>query len=223
MNKVVFDIETLAYPLEQFDEKQQEYLMKFAKTEEEKVEALLKMNLTPFTAQIIAIGMVNPDSNQGKVLYQAPKSEPWFSDDGLVEFVSSSETEMLEEFWKTISHYSQFITFNGRTFDCPFLMLRSALLGVKPSRNLLPYRYSATEHCDLLEQFMFYGAFKRFNLDFYCKSFGIASPKSALTGLELGPLFREGRFKEIAEYCIGDVKATAELFRRWHDFLAFEK
>ena len=224
MNRVVFDIETLGLPIESFDEQQREYLLKFAKTEEERVEALQKLNLMPFTAQIIAIGMMNPDSNQGKVFYQAPKENPWFSQDGNIEFVPCQEAEMLEGFWMTVVHYSQFITFNGRSFDCPFLMLRSAMLGIRPTRNLLPYRYSANEHCDLMEQLTFYGAFRKFNLDFYCKSFNIKSPKSGgITGLALGELHRGEKFREIAEYCLGDVKATAELFHRWQSFLAFEK
>jgi len=227
MNRVVFDIETLAYPLEAFDEARQEYLMKFARTEEERLDALLKLNLTPFTAQIIAIGMLNPDSNQGKVYYQVPadsgsKAEPTLVDDGLVELVPVDEAGLLQEFWKTIVHYGQFITFNGRTFDCPFIMLRSALLGIKPTRNLLPYRYSANEHCDLLEQLSYYGAFRKFNLDFYCKAFGIKSPKSeGITGLDMGMLFAEGRYSDIAKYCLGDIKATSELFRRWLSLLAF--
>jgi hypothetical protein len=103
-------------------------------------------------------------------------------------------------------------------------MLRSAILGVKPTRNLLPYRYGFTEHCDLLEQLTFYNAFRKFNLDFYCRAFGIESPKNhGITGLDLGPLFEAKRFHEIAEYCIGDVKATAELFLKWQSHLAFEK
>ncbi len=224
MNRVVFDIETLGFPLEDFDEQQQEYLLKFAKTEEERIEAIQRLNLLPFTARIIAIGMLNPDTQQGKVFYQAPKEEPFFSEDGMVEFISGDESEILEQFWKTVSHYAQFITFNGRSFDCPFLMLRSAVLGIKPTRNLLPYRYSANESCDLMEQLTFYGAFRKFNLDFYCKSFGIKSPKSeGITGLDLGPLFHAGRYKEIAQYCLGDIKATAELFHRWQNLLAFDR
>jgi len=223
MNRVVFDIETLAFPLESFDNKQQEYLLKFAKTDEERTEALMKMNLTPLTAQVLAIAMLNPDSKQGKVYYQGPGQERSMTDEGLVELVPGSERELLEGFWKTITHYGQFITFNGRTFDCPFLMLRSALLGVKPSRNLMGYRYSANEHCDLLEQLSFYGAFRKFNLDFYCKSFGIKSPKGEVSGLDMGPLFRAGKYREIAEYCLGDVRATGELFQRWQSLLAFEK
>jgi hypothetical protein len=224
MNRMVFDIETLAYPLEHFDDQQREYLLKFAKTEEEKLEAVRRMSLNPFTARLIALAMLNPDSGQGKVLYDAPRGEARFSTDGLVEYLAGDEKEVLEKFWETVSHYNQLITFNGRSFDGPFLMLRSAILGVRPSRNLLPYRYGANEHCDLLEQLTFYGAVRKFNLDFYCKSFGIKSPKAGgITGLDLGILHAEGRYFEVAEYCLGDVKATAELFNRWQMFLSFEK
>jgi len=224
MNRVVFDIETLGYPLESFDEKQQEYLLKFARTDEERVEAVQKLSLAPFTAQVIAIGMLNPDSNQGKVFYQNPNGKSELSDDGLVEFVPGDEELVLSEFWKTVARYGQFITFNGRSFDCPFLMLRSAIRGVKPSRNLMPYRFATNEHCDLLEQLTFYGAFRKFNLDFYCKGFGIKSPKGeGITGMDMGALFADGRYRDIASYCLGDVRATAELFHRWYTMLAFEK
>lgn len=224
MNRVVFDIETIGFPLDAFDSDQQEYLLRNAHSEEERNEAVQKLSLAPFTAQIVALAMLNPDSGQGKVFYQNPSGEPEFSIDGLAEFVPGSEEEILAEFWKTVARYGQFITFNGRTFDCPFVMLRSALLGVKPTRNLLPYRYSATEHCDLLDQLTFYGAFRKFSLDFYCKSFGIKSPKGGgISGLDVAPLFREGRYREIAEYCLGDVRATSELFQRWLTYLSFER
>lgn len=224
MNRVVFDIETLGFPFESFDEKQQEYLTKFAKTEEERTEVIQKLALTPLTGHVIAIGMLNPESQHGRVWFRSATQETFRSDDGLIEFVSASEEEMLRGFWDAIAHYNQFITFNGRGFDCPFLLLRSAIHNIKPTRNLLPYRYSHQEHCDLLEQLSFYNSFRKFNLDFYCKAFGIPSPKmEGITGLDLAPLFAAGRYREIAEYCIGDVKATAELFLRWQACLAFEK
>lgn len=224
MHRVVFDIETAALPFDSFDEEQQKYLMKFAKTDEEREEAVQKLALSPLTARVVAIGMLNPDSNQGKVFYQSPSHERECTEDGLVEFVPGTEGAILEEFWKTIAHYTQYITFNGRSFDAPFLMVRSAMLGIKPARNLVPYRYSGAEHCDLMDQLTFYGATRKFNLDFYCKGFGIKSPKgNGITGLDVGPLFQEGKFLEIARYCLGDVQATAELFRRWQSMLSFEK
>ena len=221
MSRVVFDIETLAFPFDSFDPSQQEYLTKSAKTEEERQDAIGRLALTPLTAQVLAIGMLNPDTRQGKVYYQGPGDPPAIIDDGLVTLTPCTEKEILEHFWSSVVHYKQFITFNGRGFDCPFLMLRSALLNVKPTRNLMGYRFSANEHCDLLEQFTFYGAFRKFTLDFYCRSFGIRSPKEdGITGLDMSRMFSEKRYREIAEYCLGDVKATAELFKRWADYLA---
>lgn len=223
MNRIVFDIETLGLPLESFDDVQQEYLLKFADTEEKREEAIQKLSLYPATAKVIAVGMLNPDTGVGNVLFQSDRSETFSSDDGMIKFHSCDEKELLTHFWENVERYDQFITFNGRGFDCPFLLLRSAILGVKPSRNLLPYRYDASTHCDLLEQFTFYGATRKFSLDFYCKTFGIRSPKNdGITGLDLGQLFQEKRFREIANYCLGDVVATAELYRKWNEYLNFK-
>lgn len=224
MSSVVFDIETLALPLESFDEASREYLFKFADTEEKIEETKRNLNLHALTAQVIAIALLNPDSNMGKVLFQSDKNEEYASGDGNVHYRAGSEKEILEEFWRLIPSYHQFITFNGRGFDCPFLMVRSALLNIQPTRNLVPYRYDASVHCDLLDQFTFYGATRKFNLDFYCKSFGIDSPKAhGITGLDMGKLMEAKRYHEIADYCLGDARATAELFHRWSRSLDFGK
>jgi 3'-5' exonuclease len=220
MTRVVIDIETLGYPMDSFDEVRREYLLKFAETESERAEAIQKLSLYPTTAQIITIGMLNPDTNRGKILFQADEKLDYKSVDESVHFLSGNEKEILGQFWEDIGHYSQFITFNGRGFDCPFLMLRSAVLQVQPTRDLMPYRYDASIHCDLLEQFTFYGALRKFNLDFYCKSFGIKSPKAhGITGLDMRSLFEQKQFREIADYNLGDLKATAELFQRWEKFM----
>ncbi|MEF3691789.1 MAG: ribonuclease H-like domain-containing protein [Candidatus Moraniibacteriota bacterium] len=129
---------------------------------------------------------------------------------------------MLECFWRDIKKYKQLVTFNGRTFDAPFLHLRSAILKIKPSRNLVPYRYDYKIHCDLLEQLSYYGASRRFNLDFYTKQFGIRSPKEeGVDGSMVSEMFRQGKCQEIARYCARDIKATAELFRYWEEYLRF--
>ena len=221
MTKVVIDIETLGFPIESFDEVQQAYLLKFSTSESERNEAIQKLSLYPTTAQILAIGMLNPDTNHAKILFQAEPERSERSTDGNVQFISGNEKQILEEFWIDIAKYRQFITFNGRGFDCPFLMLRSAILQVQPTRNLMPYRYDASVHCDLLEQFTFYGAFRKFNLDFYCKSFGIESPKAhGVTGLDMKMLYDAKRYREIADYNLRDLLATAALYRRWETFLS---
>ena len=62
---------------------------------------------------------------------------------------------------------------------------------------------------------------RRFNLDFYCKVFGIDSPKAqGITGMDVARLLEEGRYRDIAEYCLRDVRATVDLYRVWKERLA---
>jgi hypothetical protein len=79
MAQLVFDIETVGMPLESFDEAQQQYLLKWAEREEtpelqhrKREELISQFNLYPFTAQVVAIGMLNVESRKGRVYYQAP-------------------------------------------------------------------------------------------------------------------------------------------------------
>ena len=88
-------------------------------------------------------------------------------------------------------------------------------LGVVPSRNLVPYRYDIGQHCDLFDVFTFMGAARnRYSLDYWCRRFDVESPKGSLDGSQIARAYRDGRIEEIGEYCLRDVRATAELYRR---------
>ena len=236
MAKLVFDIETSALPPETFDEAQQEYLFREAEKlpdetarETKRAEIRQQFNLWPFTAQVVCVAMLNAESQRGQVLFLAEDFEEDAQEGGPVEFVPCvDESELLTAFWDVAKHYEEIVTFNGRGFDVPFLYLRSALLNVPISKkNWLGYRFATEPHCDLAEQLTFYGvsgregAARRFNLDFYCKAFGIDSPKGhGVTGMDVNRLLAEGRHREIAEYCLRDVRATVELYRIWKERLA---
>ncbi|HWD18801.1 MAG TPA: ribonuclease H-like domain-containing protein [Verrucomicrobiae bacterium] len=236
MAKLVFDIETSALPMEQFDPVQQEYLFREAENLTDPVlraqrreEIARLFSLWPMTGQVVCIAMLNVDSCRGKVLFQAEDFEPEGTAPGAVEFVPcADETELLTEFWEVAVRYDSIITFNGRGFDVPFIYMRSALLNVAISRkDWLGYRFAVDPHCDLLEQLTFYGvsgregAARRFNLDFYCKAFGLESPKSqGVTGMDIGQMLAEGRQREIAEYCLRDVYATTQLYKIWNERLS---
>ena len=236
MPTLVFDIETTAQPLENFDEVQQEYLLREAeKIPDEaaratKREEIIRMfSLWPLTGQVVCIAMLNAESQRGQVLYVAEDFEEDAVEGGPVEFMPcADELELLTAFWDVAKHYDSVVTFNGRGFDVPFLYLRSAVLNVPiTKKNWLGYRYAVEPHCDLAEQFTFYnvsgreGAARKFNLDFYCKSFGIDSPKAhGVTGMAVPQMIAAGQFREIAEYCLRDVRATVELYRVWKERLA---
>jgi len=236
MARLVFDIETSALPIERFDEAQQEYLFrecgKLADEEArnaKKTEITRMCSLWPLTSQVVCVAMLNADTSRGQVLFTAEDFEESGEEAGPVEVVPCvDEVELLTAFWDVARHYETIVTFNGRGFDVPFIYLRSALLNVPISRkDWLGYRYQTEPHCDLAEQLTFYGvsgrdgAARRFNLDFYCKAFGIESPKAfGVTGSDVSTMLAEGRFREIAEYCLRDVKATVLLYQIWRDRLA---
>jgi 3'-5' exonuclease len=236
MATLVFDIETTALSLDHFDEAQREYLFRDAGKQPDEAarearrgELQQMMSLWPLTGQVVCVAMLNADSSKGQVLFTADDFEEEAAGAGAVEFVPCvDEVELLTAFWDVAKHYDQIVTFNGRGFDVPFLYLRSAQLNVPISRkDWLGYRFATEPHCDLAEQFTFYGvsgregAARKFNLDFYCKAFGIESPKShGVTGMDVGHLMKEGRYSEIAAYCLRDVQATVLLYRLWKERLA---
>jgi hypothetical protein len=213
---VVIDIETAGLPWESLDDAQRTYLLKNARTDEDREKLPEMLSLWPFTGKIIVVAMLNPDTGRGRVWYEKTDGrEEEASPDGLFKFVGDTESAFLAEFWKAMRRFQRFVTFNGRGFDGPFLMLRSGCLGVPVSRNLVGYRYSLRPHTDLLEVITFFGASRKWNLDFACKAFGVVSPKEqGMDGFSVGPYYRAGRLREIALYCRRDVEATARLFRR---------
>ena len=220
MKTIIFDIETIPQDFESLDEAQKYYLLKTSETDDEKAKTKDQMALWAPTNKIVAIGMLCVETGKGAMYYQDKEKKEFEEND--IKYWSGDEKEILEKFWAAIAHANKFVTFNGRGFDCPVLMLRSAMLKVKPSKNLMPYRYSADQHIDLLEQLTFYNSVRKFNLDFYCKAFGIQSPKSSgVTGHDVAPLFKSGEFEKIARYCAGDLQATRELYLRWQDYIKF--
>lgn len=218
--KLVFDIETIGQELEELSESQQEYLLRYSEDKSDDVRRYL--SLYPFTAKVVSIGMMNVKSEKLLVMYESETKEEWTVEDKKIKYAGLSEREMIESFWEYISKCEQIITFNGRNFDIPFLMLRSSILGIKPSRNFIKNRYDSSNHIDMQEMLTFHGLIRKFNLDFYCQSYGIESPKSkGITGMEVKELYKSGKVKDIAIYCGKDVFATYELYKIWNRFLNF--
>ena len=232
-SKLVFDIETVGVDFDALDETTQDSLTRWIKkessSETEYKEALreLKSGLgfSPLTGEIVVIGVLDCGKNQGVVYFQAPgENIKEFSEDNIT-FKQATEKEMLEKFWQGAKEYDEFIGFNSRGFDVPFIMTRSAIHGVKPTRNLMEGRYLYQQrdgkHIDLQDQLTFYGAvWKKGNLHLWSRAFGIKSPKSeGVTGDDVGQLFKDKKFLEIAKYNAGDLRATKELYEKWDAYL----
>jgi DNA polymerase elongation subunit (family B) len=216
MATVVFDIETVGVPWDSLDDAQRTYLQKYARSDEERAKLPDQLSLWPLTGRIVVLAMLNPDSGRGRVWYEkADGRVEETSSDGLFTFTGDTEKAFLPEFWGAITRFDRFVSFNGRCFDGPLLMLRSAALGIRVTKNLCGYRYSIKPHTDLLDVLSFFGASRKWNLDFACKAFGIESPKEhGLDGFAVAHYYRENRLREIALYCRRDVEATARLFQK---------
>ena len=231
---LVFDLEVVALDYEtSYDEETKKYLIKYALGDPAKEkEAIEQLVFTPYTSRIVAIGMLDYHKDVGAVLVNTENLEYQFeADDSRVKVFCDSEEKLLEIFWEKVKKngYNLFVTFNGREFDCPFIMLRSILLGIKPAYNLM----AGTDfnfkdyHVDLMKEFTFFkhsptGARRKFSLDFYFKMFGIKSPKEeGVAGDKVGELYGNKEYKTIADYCMRDVFATAKLFKIWSERMNF--
>jgi 3'-5' exonuclease len=220
MSKVIVDIETVGVDFETLPKSQQEYLLKYSESEEKSESIRNTLGLYPLTGEIVAIGMLNPDTMKGCMLFQAGGKVLEKNEEEGIVYETGSEKEILEKFWDRVNSYGQIVTFNGRGFDAPYLIFRSAVNKVKPTKNLMGYRYDTKEHCDLLDQLTFYGATRKYNLDFYARSFGIKSSKEyGVDGSMVSEMYKSGKYLEIARYCARDLVATKELFEVWEKFI----
>jgi DNA polymerase III epsilon subunit-like protein len=176
--------------------------------------------LSPFRGKIVTIGVINTEDGRSCAMYEVPgQKELIIEKDGARTYMSGSEKQILEKFWTFFDSDARFISFNGRQFDGPFLLLRSAINGVVPKRDLVGYRYGFHPNCDLREVLNFFGTTSskqfKFNLDLACKVFGVPTSKSeGVDGRSVETWYRAGRHRDIADYCLEDVRATAELYEK---------
>lgn len=242
MKKLVFDIETIGVNYESLDESTQENLTRWIKREaenEEEFKVLLEdlkqgLGFSPLTGEVVVVGVLDPDTGKGAVYFQAPdygaddikKQTQDNSARQNIKYEIGSEKEILEKFWQVASFCNEFISFNGRGFDGPFLTVRSAIHKIKPTKDLMSNRYLGSQkfnarHIDLLDQLTFYGAVRRKgSLHLWCNAFGIKSPKAdGITGDQVGELFKNKEYLKIAQYNIGDLWATKELYDYWNNYM----
>ena len=219
MKRYVIDIETVGFPWEELDPYVREYMIK-GLSEGDAEATRSAGGLSPFRGKIVAIGVIRLDDGRSCALYEVPGQN-----DVRVEradkrtYISGTEKQILEKFWEFFDNDSRVISFNGRQFDGPFLMIRSAINGIVPKRDLVGYRYGFHPNCDLREALNFFGTVNarqfKFNLDLACKAFGVETSKSeGVDGRSVESWYRAGRHRELADYCLEDVRATAELYEK---------
>src|SRR3972149_3221655 len=94
MRRIIFDIETCAYPVESLSESQQEYLLRYSEkeTEEDKKsqkrdDAIRYLSLYPLTAKTIAIAIYHVEKEKTFVYYESNVSEEWVNEEKNITFI----------------------------------------------------------------------------------------------------------------------------------------
>ena len=105
MSKLVIDIETIGDDFDSLDEKTQDVLTRWIKTEHEDEKsyehalAQLKdgLGFSPLTGQVVAVGVLDVEKDKGAVYYQSPDTEQEDFDEEGITFRALDEKNMLQK------------------------------------------------------------------------------------------------------------------------------
>jgi predicted PolB exonuclease-like 3'-5' exonuclease len=132
-----------------------------------------------------------------------------------------SEKALIGSFVDRIAELSpQLVTFNGSSFDLPVLRYRAMVHGVTaPGLSSRPYfnRYieDAIDLCDVLSLF---SPQAKATLHELSRVMGLPGKPGGMSGAEVEKFYRDGRIREIADYCESDVVNTYRVWLRYELF-----
>jgi 3'-5' exonuclease len=173
----------------------------------------------PYACQVICVGCVLLESGRNAEGYVHTvrvgvlEAEPEANAD-------AREIEVLRQFAKFVGERRpDIVTWNGRRFDVPALMLRSMRIGLPHAWYYLGkgtrYRFSEEGHCDLGDVMADYGAAPALALDGMARLIGLPGKFGDIDGSTVAQAFAAGRTEEIGSYCLADAAQTACLWLRW--------
>ena len=216
---MVFDIETIPMQGKLSEMQQIEYDKKYIQKikqrfgdkpeytkEEQEYARGLTMATNYFLGEVVCIGLYR---NDGK------------GNEGSIALVGT-EKEILTRFWKNIKDFKgTFVSFNGNTFDVPFIVKRSLYHKILPTNNnfLDLRRYRRWPHFDVKAVFSDWDNYATGTLASVCDFTGVESPKDGeikADGVEQA--FLNGQINLIGEYCLRDVVATYKVYEQLKNY-----
>ncbi len=212
---IVFDIETVGVPWESLPESVRANLTRKAGDGGEE-EARSLLGLSPATGKIVAIAYFDVQQGRGAVYYENEDPNAVDEDE---QYFPGNERFLLEKFYQIIGRYRRYLSYNGKYFDVPYLLARSAVHQIVPRPFPVTRRFTLMPHLDLCELLSSFGALRFPTLDAWCHTFDVKSPKDGIDGSQVQSFYDAGKIREIAAYCLEDVRATAQLFEKVEPYL----
>jgi predicted PolB exonuclease-like 3'-5' exonuclease len=143
----------------------------------------------------------------------------WAVDDGVIDSYQvgpnlDDEKEILSRWFRKISELPMGTTFAGHNilgFDIRVIKQRAMVLGIKIPRNFpIDAKPWGTEVYDTMLKWDGRDFVKA---DLIARAFGIQGKKS-VDGSMVYPMWKDGKYAEIAEYCRDDVEMSRAIYNR---------
>lgn len=135
--------------------------------------------------------------------------------DGQIKTLCGDERKILQGFWEVAKSIDLFIGFNIMDFDLRFIYQRSMILGVKPTKELSFARYQKFPIYDVLCEWVKWAYIKKGTLHELAIAFNFPSSKTGeIEGKDVAKAFKDGRIKEICDYCEKDVELTRKIYKK---------
>lgn len=136
--------------------------------------------------------------------------------------IPGDEKKMIENFFKIIDKNMRLISFNGRGFDMPMMMIRAMRYNLSCGKfyntankwENYRSRYDGKFHLDLMDHISEYRSVSGLNLNSLCVSLNLPG-KFDTHGDEVLELFYNGELEKIEHYCQSDVLNTYLLFLKY--------
>jgi len=164
-----------------------------ASIEEKKQAWRERMALSPLTGEIVAIGLTVHGEYASMLA------------------IKHNEQEMIHLLFKQLSFPQTVVTFNGNTFDWPFILRRAAKHGIKPPSWLRDGRYWNRYLVDARELWTFGDRQCEGSLDTVARFLGVGQKSG--NGADFAALLKSDPDKAI-EYLRNDLRITAAVYER---------
>lgn len=208
MDTLIFDIETI--PQDSLTDSQEEAVNKKVERATRNIEDKSEydgirnkiMAVSPFFGQIICIGVMKVKE----------------TGEDVSRVLTGDEKTMLQTWWDILKHHKGlFVHYNGLGFDVPYILKRSMYHNIQPSNStfLDTRRFQKHPHFDVFQILADYDMRQSVSLEVACDFLDIKSPKTGEVKAEnVYQAYKDGRIQEIADYCLEDVKATFEVYKK---------